>query len=75
MGNLPDMSKYPRPLKITFVDGDIWEGVELEAVHYAGNYSYVPEDDSEDELFVNYQGMGYSIKASDIQKIESQRQN
>ncbi|WP_176602001.1 hypothetical protein [Helicobacter suis] len=43
--------------------------------HYAGNYSYVPEDDSEDELFVNYQGMGYSIKASDIQKIESQRQN
>ncbi len=69
------MSKYPPPLKITFVDGDIWENVELEAVYYAGNYSYVPEDDNEDELFTTYQGIGYSIKASEIQEIESQKQN
>ncbi|WP_163532060.1 hypothetical protein [Helicobacter suis] len=72
MENLPDMDKYTSPLKITFVDGRVWEGAKLDGVYYVGNYSYVPEDDNEDELFVTYQGMGYSIKASRIQTIESQ---
>ncbi|WP_163499814.1 hypothetical protein [Helicobacter suis] len=75
MQNLPDMSKYPPPLKITFADGDIWENVKLEGVYYVGNYSYVPEDDNEDLLFVTYQGIMYSIKALEIQEIESQKQN
>ncbi|WP_163499123.1 hypothetical protein [Helicobacter suis] len=71
MKNLPDMDNYSRLLKITFVDGDIWENAKLDG------YDYAPPDpqegeDEEDELRVTYQGIGYALHASEIQKIESQ---
>ncbi|WP_163498660.1 hypothetical protein [Helicobacter suis] len=72
MKNLPDMDNYSRLLKITFVDGDIWENVKLDGYDYAPVDLQEDEADMEDELSVTYNGIGITLKASEIQKIESQ---
>ncbi|WP_163499807.1 hypothetical protein [Helicobacter suis] len=72
MKNLPDMDNYTRLLKITFVDGRVWENVKLDGYDYAPSNLQEDEVDLEDELTVTYQGIGYSIRASRIQKIQNQ---
>ncbi len=67
------MDNYSRLLKITFIDGDIWENAKLNGYDYAPPNLLEDEADLEDELRVTYQGIRYSIKASEIQKIESQK--
>ncbi|WP_121022621.1 hypothetical protein [Helicobacter vulpis] len=71
MKNLPDMSKYPSPLKITFEDGDVWENVRRDYVYRAPANPQPDEELEEDEIGVTYQGMKYSLKASEIKAIKS----
>ncbi|WP_163534180.1 hypothetical protein [Helicobacter suis] len=71
MKSLPNMNNYPKLLKITFVDEDVWENVKFDGWYCARNYSYVPEDDQEDELYVTYRGAKLTLKASEIKTIES----
>ncbi|WP_120945106.1 hypothetical protein [Helicobacter labacensis] len=68
MKHLPNMDQYKDPLKIIFVNGDVWEGVKLYYAYYINSYSYVPEGD-EDCLGVVYQGEHYSLRASEIKEI------
>ncbi|WP_120951396.1 hypothetical protein [Helicobacter sp. L8] len=69
MEHLPNMDQYQDPLKIIFVNGDVWEGVKTDYICYAPPDLLEDEQDEEDELMVTYKGVAYTLRASEIKEI------